>query len=535
MSRTRFRHNRARRHQRTRRLVRRAAIAGLLILAALPLTAQTPGRGTAAVIPIKKEITDITTRSLERRVEQALADGAKTIIFEMHTPGGMVTSALDICTIIKRLPDDVRSVAWVHNEAYSAGAMISVACQSIYMSRASKIGDCAPIMVTPTGGLESLAPAERAKAESPVLQEFRDSANRNGYDPMLCRAMVSFGQVVWWIENSESGERKFVGDDEKKTLIDDVDDESRTWKLVEKYRDPLKDSDVNAIQPIDRDDTLLTLSQSEAVGFGFAAGIADDLESLRSQLQLDVLPTYHQISGWEAFAMWLNSPLVRGALFMIVVIGGYIEFQSPGLIIPGSVAAVALVIFLAAPYVAGLANIWHLVLLGLGVILLGVEIFVLPGFGIAGLMGVSLILVAFVATFVPAEPESPFFSLPNMQGTWDALLRGVKVMVFSLLAAFVGILFLMRYLPDSWFGRRLILHNPDAASLAIREAHPNAALVGDFGVVTGRLRPGGQARFGSEIVDVQSQGEYVESGARVQVVRREGMNIFVRRLPDQQA
>lgn len=537
------------RHPRQGGLWRRAPLVGLagvaLVLCALPLAAGSSARPEAVVIPIRGEISDVMKGSIERRLNRALAGGAKTVVFEMDTPGGLVTSALDICSLIKNVPPDVDTVAWVNEHAYSAGAMISVSCRRIVMSSSSRIGDCAPIMISPVGGLQELPTAERAKAESPVLGEFRESAIRNGYDPLLLRAMVTVGEEVWWVEDVETGERRFVNADGKRELLgeggplfSDEDENGAQWRLVETYVDPQSQREVKAKQPIDSASELLTLTQSEAVVYGLAAGIAQNLFAVTELLSLSAAPEYFEITGWEKFVMWLNSPLVRGILFVIVLIGAYIEFQSPGLILPGATAAVALVIFLAAPYAAGLASVWTFVLLGIGIILLAVEVFVIPGFGVAGILGILLILVAFIGTFVPAEPiptgpDAPLFTWPSLPGTWQALKVGIVVLSSSVIIGLMGILLIIRYLPQLSVGQGLIPVNPRAADMALSDAHPGAALVGDIGVVTGDLRPGGQARFGQEIVDVRSQGEYVEAGRRVQVLKRDGMEIFVRPLPEE--
>ena len=230
--------------------------------------------------------------------------------------------------------------------------------------------------------------------------------------------------------------------------------------------------------------------------------------------------------------MWLNSPLVRGVFFLIMILGGYIEFQSPGLILPGTVALVAAIIFFGAPYAAGLADAWTLVLMIIGLVLLAVEILVLPGFGVAGILGLLCVGVALVGTFVPPEPREPGWwpVLPTLRGTWDAVVRGMLVLSASGVASLVGLVVLARYLPQLPGGRRLVPGNPEGVNLALYDAHPNTALVGDVGVVTGPLKPAGVARFGNDVVDVTTQGEYVEVGARVQVIRREGQNIFVRAL-----
>jgi len=499
-----------------------------------PLAADSPGTlSKGAVLPIRGVIDNIMRDSIERRLGEARAAGTTTIIFEMDTPGGQVTSALDICQIIKTASVDVRTVAWVHPHAFSAGAMISVACDEIWMSGHSSIGDCAPIVVVPGTGVQPLPEAERAKAESPILNEFRDSAARNGYDPLLSRAMVTVGEEVWWLEKVDgSDERRFVTGEAKKRLIDETDEDEREWKVVESYLEPTLGKEMPLSQPVDRASDLLTMSQYDAVAFGFARGILAKSVDLVDALELTGPPTYFEMSGWEKFASVLNSPIVRGILLIIALLGGYLEFQSPGLILPGATALVALAIFFAAPYAAGLANIWHLLVLAVGLILLGVEIFVIPGFGIAGIAGIVLIGFAVLATFVPAEPELPPFSMPSLPATWKGLVTGVKVLIGSLCLSLVGIFLLVRYLPESRLARGVITANPEADALALADTHPTVALVGDVGVVTGDLRPGGQARFGQEIVDVHSQGEFVEAGRRVQVISREGMQVVVRPLLD---
>jgi membrane-bound serine protease (ClpP class) len=417
--------------------------------------------------------------------------------------------------------------------------MISVACNEVWMGPASAVGDCAPIMISPTGGMEELGGTERAKAESPILQEFRESAARNDYDQALCRAMVVMGAEVWWLENPATDERRFVDNAGKQKLIDDVPESDRQWKLVESYPNLASGKPIPLAQPIDQADTLLTMGQDEAVAFGFAKGLVRDAGELTAKLELTGLPIRYPASGWEVFAAWLNSPLIRGLLFMVVVVGAYMEFQHPGLILPGVTAAVALVIFLAAPYAAGLASAWTFVLLGIGLVLLGLEIFVIPGHGVSGVLGVALILVAVIGTFVPQEPApgpgtAPFFSWPQLPGTWKALELGIEVLSGSVLVSIMGILLLIRYLPRTRLALGVVAPNPDAATLALADPNEFTIRVGDVGVVTGDLRPGGQARFGQDVVDVASQGEYVDAGRRVQVMKREGMRIVVRPLPNEQ-
>ncbi|MBL8879077.1 MAG: ATP-dependent Clp protease proteolytic subunit [Phycisphaerales bacterium] len=517
-----------RRLSRSRRLGRAACASVALLSVCLPLLASNFSR-PVVVVPIKGEITDIVRDSVKRRVSEALGANAQAIVFEINTLGGSVTSALDICRTIKSIPDDVTTIAWVQEQAYSAGAMISVSCGEIVMSKSSSIGDCAPIMVSPTGdGVAAMPATERAKAESPVLQEFRDSASRNGYDPLLSRAMVTVGEEVWWIENA-GGTRRFVTTDEKKKLIDDAG-EHPSWHLVDKIPNPGAAADLKIDQPIDSKDTLLTMSQAEAVGFGFAKAIVSTDEQLIAHLGLAGQVVRMDTSGWENFAVWLNSALIRGILLAIVMIGGYIEFQHPGLILPGITALIALAIFLAAPYAAGLADIWTFALLGIGVVLLLVELFLIPGFGFVGLIGGTLIFVGLLTTFVPRDPTAPMsFDLSN---AWPHVRTGILVIFGAMMVSIAGIGLLLRYLPNLPVARGLMIHTPDASVLSIPDILAGIVEIGDIGIVETPLRPGGRARFGHEVVEVQSQGDYIERGSRVRIIKRDGPVLFVRSLQD---
>ncbi|MCH7840754.1 MAG: ATP-dependent Clp protease proteolytic subunit [Planctomycetes bacterium] len=216
-----------------------------------------------AIITIDGTISDVTTDSIERRVAAARDQGVDVIIFEVDTPGGYVTSALDICDYIKNL-EGVKTVAWINTQAYSAGSMISVACDEIVMARASVLGDCGVILAGPTGPQE--VPEQiRAKAESPVLEQFRDSASKNGYDVLLCESMVIKEMEIYWVENSKTGERRFVNLEDKEELIEaetksttilgveipSLIDTKPEWKLVETYYDPINERFIVLILHID--------------------------------------------------------------------------------------------------------------------------------------------------------------------------------------------------------------------------------------------------------------------------------------------
>lgn len=499
-----------------------------------------PGRSAksaerAAIIPITDEINDITLVSLKRRVEDAREDGATMVVFKMDTPGGLASSALEICTYIKNITD-MKTVAWVHPAAYSAGAMISLACQEIVMASASKIGDCAPIIISPTEGLKELGKTERAKAESPILKEFRDSAVRNNYDPLLCESMVRLGQEIWWLEDGPGGERRFVLLRDKEKLIEEEDS---AWRPVEKMLDPVSGNTVDVRQPVVEDRDLLTLTQSEAVAFGFAKAIVSTEKELRSHYGLSGELLRFAPNWSEGLADFLSSPIVRTVLMMLIALGAYAEFHAPGHLVGGAVALIALVIFLGAPYLTGLADVWEILLVALGVILIAVEVFVIPGFGIAGILGILLVFVGLIATFVPAEPGPVI--VPRMPSTWLGLKTGLQVVFGGLALSLVGMWLLSKYLPQIPGARGLFL--PPALAVgrsragAIGAATAGGATafeaivqLGDVGTTLTKLRPAGKARINGRRVDVIAQGQMIDNGVTVEIVEVSGSRVVVREI-----
>jgi len=525
--------------------------------------AAAPG-ATGAILPIHGEITDVMAESLERRIEDARAQGASVIVFDMDTPGGLVTSSIAIADLIREL-SDIRTVAWVNPNAHSGGAIVATACDEIVMARSSRLGDSQVIMGGP-GGITAVPEELRAKAYTPVLADFRTSAKLNGYSQVLVEAFVVPEKEVWWVEHRKTGERKFVFREEKirllgereesasgasaekdkdekvseeknraeespKVAVDESADTAKTqtdWKLVETYFDVLLDAQVEAIQPVVRDDQLLEMSAGEAFAYGFSKGIVRSEEDLKARYGVQAL--VRLIPTWsESLAYWLTSMYVRGFLMLIILLGAYVEFHTPGVGVPGLVALICLAIFVGAPYLTGLANIWEILLLAIGVLLMALEVFVIPGFGVAGILGIVLVLVGLLATFVPDEPGRTFpLYIPRLPETLKALRLGIITLVASMAASLVGMVMLGRFLPRTPLFSRIVPPNPMPSEVQGDDPYRGAARVGDLGETEGPLRPAGKARFGGVLVDVVTQGEYLEVDARIEVIERRGNRVVVR-------
>jgi membrane-bound serine protease (ClpP class) len=195
------------------------------------------------------------------------------------------------------------------------------------------------------------------------------------------------------------------------------------------------------------------------------------------------------------------------------------------------VALIALSIFVGAPYLTGLANVWEIVFIAVGVGLIALEVFVIPGFGIAGIGGIVLVLVGLLATFVPDEPgRSVPLYIPSLASTWHGLKIAIVTLVSSLAASMVGMVILSRYMPQVPLFRRIVPANPTPSEVQVEDAYRGAARVGDRGITEGPLRPAGKARFGNVLVDVVTQGEYLEKGSSIEVIERRGNRVVVRML-----
>lgn len=533
-----------------------------------------------ALVSIHDMITDITVESVARRINQAIDAGAEVIIFDMDTPGGLVTSSISIADQIRELAD-ITTVAWVNPTAHSGGSLVAVAADEIVMSRSSRIGDSQVIMGGP-GGAMAVPKELQAKAYTPVLADFRQSAKLNGYSEVMCEAFVLPDREVWWIENTATDERRFVFREDKLILVDgedpdevrrlerkrkkdkesetedepstqvavllasdtpgetpgDIDaeigraaDEAETdgvWQLVETYYDPIAEAELDLTQPVVRDDMLLEMSAPEAYAFGFCAAIISDEAGIIERYELTSLDRYDPTWS-EDLAFWMTSMYVRGFLMLIVLLGAYVEFHTPGVGVPGLTALIALAIFVGAPYLSGLANIWELVVILLGVVLILLEMFVIPGFGVAGISGAILLLFGLLGTFVPDEPGRSFpFAIPTLDSTMEWLKQGMMVMTGAMAASLAGMVILSRYLPKTTMFRRIAPANPTPSDVIADDEYLGVARIGDVGVTVGPLRPAGKARFGSTLVDVVTQGDYLEQGQRIEVIEHRGNRIVVR-------
>ena len=454
-----------------------------LIIAMLPA-----GRGADAdegarkkvyVVPIREDIMPAMTYLVRRGVKDAMEAKADTLILDMDTNGGRADAMQDIIEIIEKFKG--RTVTYVNRKAFSAGALMSMATQQIYMAPQSVIGAAAPIMMTPGGGSPDAMPdTMERKAVSAISAMVRTSAEKNGHNVQVVEAMID-----------KTRELKVDGEvlNEKGQIL------TLTNVQAEKeYGTPKK--------------RLLSMGTIESLDALIKhLGLAD-------AQRVDVQPT-----GAEKIGTFLEkiSPL----LLIVGVIGVYIELKTPGFGLPGIVGLTAFTIYFLGGYIAGLSGIEWLALFILGLGLLFLELLVFPGTLAIGIAGAGLMLISLVMALVDVYPGMPKIpSFPQLQ-------LPLQTLGIAAVGSAVAVLALARFLPETPLFRGLVSTTASGESTTVAAEVQRSSRLGQEGVAISQLRPGGKAQFGEDIIDVITQGELLAKGTRVRIIRHSATEAVV--------
>ncbi len=399
---------------------------------------------------------------VQRVLDEATKAGAAAVVLEINTFGGRVDAAVQIRDAL--LNARIRTVAYVNKRAISAGALISLAAESIVMAGGGTIGAATPVH-SGQPGADALPVSE--KTVSYVRKEFRATAESRKRPLLIAEAMVDPDVVIRGV--------------------------------IEKGK-------------------LLTLTTEEALKHKVADFRADTLESALQMLGLGAAEVRRAAPNWaENVVRFLTHPVVSSLLITIAMLGIILEIRTPGFGVPGALGVASLALFFWGHWLVQLAGWEELLLAAAGVVLLALELLVIPGFGAAGILGIVAILASLV------------LSLVGTGDTATIILLATGRVVFALLVALLGSLILLRFLPRLPFGRRLILERGLAAAKGYASApESDARLLGKRGKATSTLRPAGIAEIDGRRVDVVSEGELIDAGALIEVIRVDGNRIVVR-------
>lgn len=398
-----------------------------------------------------------------RVLKEAEAAGAQAVVLKINTFGGRVDAAVQIRDTL--LASKMRTIAFIDKRAISAGALIALASTDIYMTSGSTIGAATPVMAGQPGeGMK----ATDEKTVSYVRKEFGATAESRSRSTQLAEAMV--------------------------------------------------DADV-AIAGVVEKGKLLTLTTQEAVRNKVAVGV-DNLDAMLTHAGLPGAELRGTIPNWaEQVVRFLTTPIVSSLLVTLATLGIMLEIRTPGFGVPGAVGVGSLGLFLWGHWLVQLAGWEEFLLVGAGLALLLAEVFVIPGFGIAGVLGLLALSAGLVLSLLGPGPTGQF-----------VVLAAARV-AGSLLLAIVGGLVLMKYMGKLPFGRRFILSDElDAAHGYTTEPESDHRWLGRTGTSITPLRPAGLIDIDGERVDVVSDGELIEPSQPVRVVRVDGNRVVVRRL-----
>jgi len=435
-------------------------------------------KGDVVVVPLRGEVAPSLVAFLRRAVKTAETNEASAIIFDMNTYGGRLDAAADIVNALNQTK--IPTYTFINTNAGSAGAVISIATQHIFMAPVSAIGAAAPIL--PTG--EDLPATAKEKTISYWSALIRGSAVKNGHNPDAAEAFMNKDKEVK------------IGD--------------------------------RVVHP---KGAVLTLNAQEATERIngkplLAEGIADSIVDVTKKADLKGNVVTFEPTGFEQIAFWITA--LAPLLLLVGILGAYLEFKIPGVTWPGIISAICFALFFLGHYLAGLAG-WEVVaLFVLGMVLVLIEILFFAHTTIVfGVVGVFLMIASLLWTMVDRYPKQPFFPTGRM------LAVPLLNMFIAIVGAFIIIALLARYLPRTSIYRRfaLIDSNPPGPSLAGPPRQFATALAltpGMQGTAVTVLRPSGKARFADHVVDVVTEGEFIAPQTPVTVIQSDGMRVVVK-------
>lgn len=412
---------------------------------------------TVYVFDVKEEIGPPVWRKMQKAFTQAEDMKADLILLHMNTYGGMVIHADSMRT--KILHSRIPVYVFIDNNAASAGALIAIACDSIYMRSGANIG--AATVVDVKG---EVLPD---KYQSYMRSTMRSTAEATGRNPEIAQAMV-----------------------DPSVYIEGIIDSGK----------------------------VLTFTAKEAMQHGFCEGKAESIEEV---LKLAKIANY-KITKFSPTTMdniigWLINPAVSGILIMIIIGGIYFELQTPGIGFPSAAAVIAALLYFAPLYLEGLAANWEILVFIIGVILLAVEIFAIPGFGVTGISGIILIVSALVLSLVE-NIGFDFNPVSASRITEAVLIVFASFLIGTALSVFLG----FRFLNSSLFGR-LALNTVQESSQGFTavDVVSGKSLIGKTGTAFTVLRPAGKILVDGEVYDATALTGYIEKGETVKVVKFE--------------
>lgn len=442
-------------------LMRTGSIALLLVTLSLAAFAQNT---RVMVMEIKSEIDPRMKRYVELALQHAEDTRADIVLIEMDTYGGGLLEAKDIVERILAFQKPVW--VFINTDAASAGAFISIACDSIYMAKGGSIGAATVVYENGEKAMD--------KYQSHMRSVMRSTAEANKRDPRIAEGMVD----------------------------DDLE-----------------------IEGIKKKGQIITFSTSEAIKHGYCEGEVASIEEIlkKNNIQHYDLDRFELSSVDSAIDFFLN-PAISGILILIIIAGVYFEMQAPGIGFPGFAAVVALILYLVPYYLNGLAQNWEILAFFVGLLLIGLEVFVIPGFGVAGIAGIVVTIGSLVLIMINNHDFD--FGFVAMNDIIFALAAAMGGLLGGTVLFFVG----GAQLANTRFYRRVALTDTQDSTKGYTSNFVKDSMKGKRGIAQTVLRPSGKVLIDEKMYDAYTRGEYIEKGTTIEVVEHETTSLKVKQV-----
>jgi len=426
---------------------------------------------------IKEEIAPSATRIVDKGLRIAREKEADLVVIHMNTFGGLLIDADSIRTAILNAPQPV--YVFIDNNAASAGALISIACDKIYMAPGASMGSA-----TVVDGEGNVLPD---KYQSYMRSIMRSTAESHGKDTVISGSDTTYV----WVRDPLIAE----GMVDPRTVVPGVVDSSK----------------------------VIAFTPEEAIANKYCEG---QVSSIRELLEKENVTNYRIIkvekSAMDKLIGFLSGPVISGILIMFIFWGIFFEIRTPGIGFPLAAAVAAALLYFAPLYLEGLAANWEILLFFVGLVLIAVEIFVIPGFGAAGISGLVLTVTALILSLI-RNVEFDFSYTESGE-----VVRALTVVFMALTGFIIGIIFMGRGFLNTPLFQRLVL------SSTLQDAKANVSVnelkeAIEFGTAHTDLRPMGKIKLGEEILPAKTMGEFITEGENVKVIGREMQYYVVER------
>jgi membrane-bound serine protease (ClpP class) len=431
---------------------------------------------------IRKAIAAPIWRTTQKSLEEASSMNADYILIHMNTYGGQVDMADSIRTALLNYPKPV--IVFIDNQAISAGALISIAADSIYMRPGGNIG--AATVVNQTG--EQVPD----KYQSFMRGMMRSTAEAHGKKPL-----IENGDTTWIWHRDPDIAQSMV---DPKVYVEGVSDTG----------------------------SVLTLTTLEAIELGFCEGKANSIDEVLKLASLEnARIAEFKPGGVERIIQFFMNPVVSSLLILVVIGGIYFELQSPGVGFPLFAAIGAAILYFAPLYLEGIAENWQVLVFIAGIVLIAVEVFAIPGFGVTGLLGIAGVITGLSFGMI----DKIDFSF----GTGGGENSNVVIAAFSIVFLSIFVAFFL----SLWLSKKLFTENRLFGSLALEKTQQSSqgyvgvdakrmqSMLGRTGEAHTVLRPSGKVMIDNEIYDAKSEVSFIDKGEAILVKREEAGQLYV--------